>query len=229
MTFLGIIALIPIAFCLNDLTTAVNDPTGYPLFTMLITHWGTNKAVAFLLILTTTSAIGGSSQLLSTASQLAAFSRDGGLPSVFARIHAGTNTPLPAIVLLTSGTCLILLFGLSIQASTIIYSLAVIALYITYLVPVITRLTAGTRFVPGPFSLGKFSLPVHAWVLVSSTYMLIILAFPTSRAFDAATFNYNWVVAVGIAIFCGLAWLIRGCKAYQGPDLDIIQARTRSC
>ncbi|KAH7125798.1 amino acid/polyamine transporter I [Dactylonectria macrodidyma] len=227
---LGIVLCVITAFCIPDIETAAMDPTGFPVYTVILEHWGTKLGTAFLMVSMSTVALGGSSYLFTASSSLAAFARDGGLPAshIFERIHERTNLPLAACGLVSVGGFLILLFSLSTQAGSIIYSLAVIAIFVMYAVPMVLRITAGSRFVPGPFYLGKCSIPVHSFAILTIIYMIIMESFPTTPHWTASTFNYNWIVALCVYGCCGIMWIVVGRKAYKGPDLAALDARMRA-
>lgn len=182
---------------------------------------------AFLFITQGTVALGGSSYLFTASNGVAAFARDGGLPwsHVFERVNKRTNLPLASCGLCSAGGLVILLFSLSDKASSIIYSLAVIAIYVMYALPMILRITAGDLFVRGPFSLGRWSIPTHSFAVLTITYVVIMEAFPAAPSWTASTFNYNWVVALGVYALCGVFWLTSGRKGYKGPNLAALDAR----
>lgn len=193
------------------------------MYTLIVDHWGTHLGCAFLMVLTTAGCMGGPSLLLTSASQVAAFARDGGLPfpHVFAHVHQPTNMPIAATGLLVTGALLILLFALSDMARTIIFSLAVIAYLLTSAAPIFLRLVYRHRFVPGPVYYGKFSMPIHAWALLSVCYFVIMECFPASPNWTASTFNYNWVITIGILSLAVVLWpTVR--KNYRSFELQAI-------
>lgn len=178
------------------------------MFSLVVDHWGTKIGCAFLMILMTTTCMGGPSLLLTSSSQVAAFARDGGLPfpHIFSYIHEPTNMPIASVGLLVSGSLLILILALSNMARTIIFSLAVIANLLTYALPVLLRLCNRRKFVPGPFNYGRFSIPIHLWAISTMAYFVIMECFPASPEWNPSTFNYNWVVTLGVLSFAGVTW-----------------------
>ncbi|KAL4796167.1 amino acid permease-domain-containing protein [Aspergillus venezuelensis] len=216
---LGFILCIITAFCTIDIVALALDPSGYPVYTLISDHFGVRGGGAYLLMSVIFTSMGGCSTLLTTSSQLASFARDGGLPfsKTFAYIHPSTNMPIPAALLLTLGGMLILLFAFSSEAATIIYSLAVIATLLLWLVPITLRVFAGRRFVPGPFSLGRWSVPVHAYSAAATVFLMVMESFPSSKAWTAETFNYKWVVAVGVLALCLGFWFTALSKNLEGP------------
>lgn len=182
--------------------------SGFPMYTLVIEHWGKNVGCGFLMVLLLTGNMGGPSLLLTSASQVAAFARDGGLPfpHLFSHIHQSSNMPLAAIGLLVSGSILILLFALSAMARTIIFSLAVIAYLLTFAIPIFLRITCHQRFVPGPLNYGRLSIPVHVWALLTICYFIIMECFPSSPDWTSDTFNYSWVILLGVVGLAAALW-----------------------
>ncbi|KAF0317779.1 amino acid permease family [Colletotrichum asianum] len=216
---MGLLVCYPTAFCTENILDAASDPMSFPMFTLVINHWGLNAGVAFLLVCITTLTLGGASQVLGSASIIAAFARDGGLPysATFARIDSRLNMPVAAMLLLCVCAALILLFALSEAASSIIYTLPVVTGFITYSVPIILRVVYPARFQPGPFNYGIFSRPIHAVAAIVMAYFCIMETFPHSPAWTPATFNYNWVVALSVFMFAAFIWMLADKEDLYNP------------
>lgn len=222
----GLIICIICAFCITDMDAAATDPSGFPLLTLVYDHWGAGAAAAFILVVMISTLIGGSAVLLAYSFQIAAFARDGGVPfsRTFSKINGRVNMPIPAIVVLAISGCLLLLFTLSSMASQIIYSLSVMAYLLTFALPnLLVVLAPAGRWTPGPYNYGRFDKPVFAAALASQLYLAVLQAFPTTKAWTAASFNYNWVVTAGVLIFAALLYVVRGRHTYQGIDLDAVR------
>lgn len=144
--------------------------------------------------------------LLTYASQVAAFARDGCLPfsSYLARVHQSTSIPLNAVIFQVALTMLFLLFSLSEEASHVIYSMAVVAAVVTWAIPVALRIFASDRWIPGKFNFGRWSMPIHIFTLLSQIYILIMESFPPYAAFDGLTFNYAWVLTVIVGLLAAI-------------------------
>ncbi|KAF5598362.1 amino-acid permease [Fusarium pseudocircinatum] len=225
MAILGMIVCIVSAFCIEDIESATLDPRGLPLYTLVFEHFGHKLGAGFFFMTTSTTVLGGSSFLLTSACQVAAFARDGGLPfsKTLAHVHEKTNMPIYSQAVLATGTLFVLLFGLSSMAGTIIFSLSVIANLLMLAHPILLRIFAQDRFVPGPFNLGKFSKPIHIWAFLTLVYMMILESFPPTKHWTAETFNYNWVVTLGALVFAVIGWFSLGHK-YPGLDMTALDA-----
>lgn len=196
----------------------------YPLFLLVNKYWGTTATSAFFLILTPFAIFGGSGMVVTMASQIAAFARDGGLPfgDKLAWVHPHINLPIYAVGLLVTGTFLVLLLTLSTAANNIIYSLSVFVALITNCVPFTLRLFAGKRFVPGPWNYGRWSKPIHGFATVSTVYLMVMEAFPSDTHWTPGTFNYDWVLGMGIIAISGAVYAFIG-KNFKGLNLDALE------
>lgn len=199
--------------------------SGFTLMDLIYQHWGQAPTAAFLLSITPVGFIGGSGTLLTYASQIAAFARDGGFPwhERVAYVHPRLNLPIYSVAVLGAGTFLILIISLSPEASSIIYSLSVVTSLITFVIPITFRVFAGDRWVPGPWNLGRWSIPVHITAIVTQAYLITMECFPTTREWTIDTFNYNFALtAAAILISCGLYWTV-GRKSYKGLNLEALE------
>ncbi|KUL83431.1 hypothetical protein ZTR_10962 [Talaromyces verruculosus] len=221
----GVVICLICAFCISDMDAAAADESGFPLMDLIYQHWGQAPTAAFLLSITPVGFIGGSGTLLTYASQIAAFARDGGFPwhERVAYVHPRLNLPIYSIAILGTGTFLILIIFLSPEASSIIYSLAVVSSLITFVIPITFRVFAGDRWIPGPWNLGRWSIPVHIAAVVTQTYLITMECFPTTREWTIDTLNYNFALtAAAILISCGLYWTV-GRKNYKGLNLEALE------
>ncbi len=103
-------------------------------------------------------------------------------------------------------------------------SIAVIGLYIAYVMPTFLRLRAGDAFKPGPWNLGKWSRLVGTIAVVWVLFICIILMMPQFspgglgiKTMDAL--NYA-PIAVAIVIgFAGIWWVVSARKWFKGPKV----------
>ncbi|TVY64790.1 GABA-specific permease [Fusarium oxysporum f. sp. cubense] len=218
---LGLGICLTFAFCIPDMDAVIADKTGYPFFVIVYNHCGGPGTVALLLLGSVFSTIGGSGMLLTYATQVAAFARDGGLPysSYLSRIHQRTNMPLMATGLLLCLSYLFLLLSLSSHASDIVYSLATLASLIIWATPITFRLFARDRWVPGPFYTGRFSWTIHLLGVLTSAYFLITRAFPPTKDELPLTI----IVVLGVLVASVLAYMF-GSDDFKGLDLVALES-----
>ncbi len=62
-----------------------------------------------------------------------------------------------------------------------------------YCIPIAARFLGDNEFVPGPFNLGRFSLPVAVVAVLWMSFMSMVLLFPTSPGPAVVDMNYTVV------------------------------------
>lgn len=75
------------------------------------------------------------------------------------------------------------------------------------------------RFVPGPFTLGRgwFGRIVNGIAIFWTLFECTILSIPLSLPITAPTFNYSWVIMLGV-VLCALIWyVVYAHRHYHGP------------
>src|ERR1700689_3561625 len=119
----------------------------------------------------------GMSSVTANSRMIYAFSRDGALPGsrVWHKVNKRTRTPTNAIWLAAGGA---LILGLPYLWNAAAYgavtSIAVIGLYIAYVLPTFLRLRQGENFKRGPWHLGRWSY-VIGWTAVVWVVIIFFL------------------------------------------------------
>jgi amino acid transporter len=146
-----------------------------------------------------------------------AFSRDNALPGsrIWSKVNPRTGTPTNSIWL-----CVVLSIILASPAlfSTTAYfavtSIAVIGLYIAYVIPVLLR-RLNRDFTPGPWNLGRWSALI-GWVAVVWVVIICILfVLPPVAPVDVSTFNYAPIAVVVVLAFALISWQVSGKKNFM--------------
>ncbi|KAM5350144.1 hypothetical protein ACJ41O_006649 [Fusarium nematophilum] len=217
---LGVGICLAFAFCIPDMDGLAAAKSDYPLFDVVYEHWGSAATPGVLLTGSVFSCIGGSGMLLTYATQVAAFSRDGGLPysSYLSRVHKRTNMPLLATALLVALSYLFLLLALSEHASDIVYSMATLSSLIIWAIPITLRLFAGDRWVPGPFYAGRFSWSIHLMGVLTSAYFLVTRSLPPTKdtpPLNAIVMLLTLIISVVAYFFCS--------HDFKGLDIDALE------
>jgi len=147
-----------------------------------------------------------------------AFSRDGAVPFSKTWHHLDSGrTPRNAIIL--AAVCAFVLAIPSVvnfAAYVAITSIAVIALYIAYAIPILLRLLA-KDFQPGPWHLGKWSRPIGIIAVVWVICISILFMLPTITPITQVTFNYTPVVVLGTLAILVIWWLVSVRHWFKGP------------
>lgn len=102
-----------------------------------------------------------------------------------------------------------------------ILSLNTLALYISYIIPMIFFTLAKLRGYPhinyGPFQLGRFCLSVNIFAIVYAIFITIFLPFPPKVPVTSANMNYGGPVMGAVILFALLDWTISGRKRFVAP------------
>jgi amino acid permease (GABA permease) len=165
----------------------------------------------------------GMSSVTANSRMIYAFSRDGALPGsrIWHQVNHRTRTPTNAIWLAAAGA---LILGLPYlwnpTAYAAVTSIAVIGLYIAYVMPTFLRLRQRDSFQRGPWHLGRWSYLV-GWVAVIWVVIIAILfMLPQVSPVTVSTFNYT-VVAVAVVLgFAWIYWAVSAKNWFTGPKVQ---------
>lgn len=187
---------------------------------------------------------------LTSASRMTfAFSRDGAIPgSGWLRKVNQHKTPANAVIAVSVVGILITLpalievnFGTAeapIILPTAFYavvSVAVIGLYLAFLIPIWLRWRMGSAFEPGHWTLGKhykwMNLVAVAEISIITVYFILPLypsGWPGNEAFAWKFVNYAPILTFGSLILLAIWWKASASKWFTGPkhtiDEDVIHA-----
>lgn len=102
-----------------------------------------------------------------------------------------------------------------------ILSLNTLALYISYIIPILFLVIHKLRgfHVPyGPFKLPRgVGLPLNIWSLCYAIFIAIFLPFPPAVPVNSVTMNYGGPVMGIIILLAIVDWFISGRKRFQVP------------
>jgi amino acid transporter len=206
-----------------------------------------NSSWATLILLI--SAIGQffcTTSCMTSASRMTfAFSRDGAIPGshLWSRLSA-SKVPANAVMLVAGVAALITLPALvevnigteeaPLIVPTAFYavvSVAVIGLYLAFLIPIWLRWRMGDDFEPGSWNNGQkykwMNLIAVAEIAIISIYF--VLPFvpagnPFSDAFDWKFVNYAPILTIGSLILLAIWWQVSARKWFTGPKVTIDKA-----
>ncbi|MGW7418285.1 APC family permease, partial [Streptomyces sp. NPDC054863] len=142
-----------------------------------------------------------------------AMARDNCLPasSVLARVSPRFQTPVvPAIVIGLVAVGILVININQPQIFSVITSIAIIMIYVAYLlvtVPMLIRRLRGTwQPAEGKFSLGRFGLPINIIAVLWGAAMSLNLAWPRAEVYNA-TGPQHWYLRWGAFLFVGVVAL----------------------
>jgi amino acid permease (GABA permease) len=147
-----------------------------------------------------------------------AFSRDNALPGskFWSKVNLRTGTPTNSIWLCVAASIVLVIPAIfSLTAYFAVTSIAVIGLYVAYVIPVLLRRLRGKEFVTGPFSLGRWS-PIIGWIaVVWVVFICILFVLPPLSPVNINTFNYAPVAVVVVIALATILWFVSGRKNFM--------------
>jgi amino acid permease (GABA permease) len=217
----GWVLLIGLTFAIQDYDTEVASAT--PPAQIFIDAIGDTGGKLLLLIVIGAQFFCGMSSVTANSRMIYAFSRDGALPasSFWHRVNKRTRTPTNAIWLAAGGAFVLgLPYLWNNTAYAAVTSIAVIGLYIAYVLPTFLRLRQGEAFERGPWHLGRWSRVVGTiavgWVVV----ITILFMLPQASPVTVKTFNYTPIAVLVVLGFAGIWWLVSARKWFTGPKVQ---------
>ncbi len=153
----------------------------------------------------------GLSSVTTNARMIFAFSRDQGLPGhkLWARVSPQRRTPVQAIWL---AAALAFAVGIYAKAFSVITSLSVIGLYVSYIMPVALVLRARSRGQwkdLGPWNLGRWGGLVNAGAILWTAFITVLFVSPPN---ELTGYTFAGLLVVLVAYYYGYA---RG--HFKGP------------
>ncbi|KAA6408204.1 MAG: amino acid transporter [Lasallia pustulata] len=221
---LGVVMLTTYLFCITDLDTALNDPSGYPV--LWVFHNTTSLAGANVLSFITLLMVfaGTVSFNISTSRQTWSFARDNGLPFSKFLAHVDPKRQLPVRAIVFSCVCTSLLALINIGSSVAfnaIISLNLVSLMLTYMTSigcVLLRRIRHPELLPrARWSLGRWGVPVNIGGLAYSTHAFFWCFWPNATPVDVTTFNWALVMFWGLAVIALVYYWVKGRHVYKGP------------
>src|SRR5216684_6218922 len=219
--FAGWVLLVGLTFAIQHYATSALAVV--PPAQIFIDAIGGTGAKLLLLIVIGAQLFCGMSSVTANSRMIYAFSRDGALPAsdFWHRVNKRTRTPTNAIWLAAAGA---LILGLPYLWNSAAYaavtSIAVIGLYIAYVIPTFLRLRQGASFKRGPWHLGRWSYLVGTIAVVWVIFITILFMLPTASPIGWGNFNYTVVAVVVVLGFAGIYWAVSAKNWFTGPKVQ---------
>jgi amino acid transporter len=171
----------------------------------------------------------GMSSVTANSRMIYAFSRDGAIPgsAFWHRINHKTRTPTNSIWLAAIGAFIL---GLPYLWSPVAYfaitSIAVIGLYVAYIAPVFLRVRAGSRFKPGPWSLGKWGPLIGSVATIWVVFIVILFMLPQylpqtdANGFVWADLNFTPLVFLVVLGGAAIWYAVSAKNWFKGPKVQ---------
>lgn len=217
----GWILLIGVTFAIQHYTSEVGATV--PPAQIFIDALGNTGGKLLLLIVVIAQLFCGMASVTANSRMIYAFSRDGALPGsrLWHRVNPRTRTPTNAIWLAAGGA---LILGLPYLWNNTAYaavtSIAVIGLYVAYVLPTFLRLRLGRAFVRGPWHLGRWSTPIGIVAVIWVVVITILFMLPTTSPVTWKSFNYTVIAVAAVLGFAGIWWAVSARRWFTGPKVQ---------
>ncbi|MET7279143.1 amino acid permease [Kribbella sp. NPDC005582] len=219
----GWVLLIGLTFAIQSYQGSLESKTGVPPAQIFIDAVGLTMGKILLLVVIGAQLFCGMSSVTANSRMIYAFSRDNALPgsSLWHKINSKTRTPTNAIWLAAGGAFVLGLPYLWNQtAYAAVTSIAVIGLYIAYVLPTLLRLIQGNNFVPGPWSLGRWSRPIGIIAIVWVAFITVLFMLPQASPITSKNFNYTPIAVLVVLGFAAAYWFLSARRWFTGPKVQ---------
>lgn len=224
----GLIFILPICFTLPPLTDIIENSGGQALPYIFATVMGSPGGGVGLTTLVLIITLFCSISITVAASRCTwAFARDDAIPGarLWAKISPTFGVPVWSLILVTVVQMLLGIINIgSTSAFTAFVSVGVVALALSYGIPIAISMADGRREVskavfrlPGPLGWIVNTISV-VWIL----FELVLFCMPTALPVTAVSMNYASVVLVGLAAIAMAWYLIHSRKNYKGPPEETL-------
>jgi amino acid transporter len=188
--------------------------------------------VKLVLIISTVGQVFCGLACLTSASRMCyAFSRDGAIPGwrIWSKVNE-RRIPFNAVIFMAVCAAIITVPAIFGTAEGIpvaffaVVSIAVIGLYIAYVIPIYLRWRQGDSWEAGPWTNGRKYKWMNPFSVVWVTLITIIFILPTTPAgvpfrdeFQWKAVNYAPLVTGGVLLAVGLWWVLGAKNTFTGP------------
>lgn len=227
---LGWFICIVLCACIKDgdVERVISSDTGMVVAQIILDALGKKWAIAFMVLIVFAQYLMGLSILIALSRQVFSFARDDGLPFVYnivKVVNPKIKVPLRATIFSGILSCVLaLLILVNSIAANALFSLAVASNLLAWGVPVFLvsiPTKAARRFVPGPFYLKYFFLPVNIVTCCWIAYAIVMLMFPDNPNPDAKSMNYTCVINGGVWLLSAIYFFCYGYRHYHGPKSNL--------
>lgn len=216
-----------VAYTVADIGSVIGSDLGQPFAAYAIQVLPAPVALAVLSLTIIAGFAMGQGCMIAASRVTFAYARDGCFPlsKFWSRVNRHTRTPVNAVWFNTLIGCLILLliFGGSVTIGAI-FSIGALASFFAFTTPIFIRVFfVGKRFRPGPWNLGRFSMPIGMVACAFVLLMIPILCLPAYVGDDLTPDLMNWTALVwGGPMFIVLVWFaVDARKWFKGPRVNL--------
>ena len=135
-----------------------------------------------------------------------------------------------AAVWLAAGGALVLglPYLINVTAYAAVTSIAVIGLYIAYVIPTLLRLRKGDAFERGPWHLGRWSRVIGLIAVVWVVFITVLFMLPQLSPVTWENFNYAPVAVLLVLGFAAIWWVASAPHWFLNPEHARSAAREKA-
>ncbi|CAO3691997.1 unnamed protein product [Umbelopsis ramanniana] len=218
----GFIFLIACSFMVQNFDSQITNATILPeLAQVFYDGVGPAWTMVFLIFVMGSIFFSGSALTLGSSRMLYAFARDGAMPfsKKLHSLNEKTKSPVWAVWFnIVVAGLLGILFMINSTAYTAIVSVNTIGSQLSYLVPILLRITTSRKtFVAGPWNLGVFAVPLGVISCLWLLFTCVLFILPTEAPVTAENMNYAILPFVVIMGASTLYYMLFARKWFTGP------------
>ncbi|KAF4550558.1 GABA-specific permease-like protein [Elsinoe fawcettii] len=230
----GFILLIVIAACMvQDYESILGSPFGQPMAQIYYDAIGKQGALGLMSLLMIVQFMMGVSITVAASRQMWAFSRDGALPfSGFFRVISRRAGYIPLRTVWGSvilAAVLGLLCLIAPAAASALFAMAVAGNDLAFGLPIMARVVWGQdKFKPGPFYMGRWSVPLACLSVIYLFFSIVLAMFPVGGPGPSPQ-DMNYTVVIVAALWGGALtyYYVDARKWFTGPkmtlDAEVVQ------
>ncbi|KAK1064622.1 GABA/polyamine transporter [Friedmanniomyces endolithicus] len=216
-----------VAYTVVDIPGALTSSLGQPFAAYLVQVLPQRLVLLVLSITIIAGFAMGQGCMIAASRVTFAYARDGCFPfsRYWKHVNTVTRTPVNAVWFNNAvGCCLLLLIFGGNLAIGAIFSIGALAAFVAFTTPIFIRVFfVGNRFRPGPWNLGKLSIPIGCIASAFVALMVPILCLPASTGDSLTLASMNWTCVVygGPMTLILIWWFVDARKWFKGPKINL--------
>ncbi|KAK0354093.1 GABA/polyamine transporter [Friedmanniomyces endolithicus] len=216
-----------VAYTVVDIPGALTSSLGQPFAAYLVQVLPQRLVLLVLSITIIAGFAMGQGCMIAASRVTFAYARDGCFPfsRYWKHVNTVTHTPVNAVWFNNAvGCCLLLLIFGGNLAIGAIFSIGALAAFVAFTTPIFIRVFfVGNRFRPGPWNLGKLSIPIGCIASAFVALMVPILCLPASTGDSLTLASMNWTCVVygGPMTLILIWWFVDARKWFKGPKINL--------
>ncbi|KAF2498824.1 amino acid transporter [Lophium mytilinum] len=216
-----------VAYTVVDIDTVLDSDLGQPFAAYLMQCMPQKITLAILSITIIAGFAMGQGCMIAASRVTFAYARDDCFPmsNLWKQVNPVTRTPVNAVWFnCVIGILLLFLIFAGDVAIGALFSIGAIAAFVAFTTPIFIRVFfVGNRFRPGPWHLGKFSMPIGMVASAFVALMVPILCLPSVKGADLTPDLMNWTCLVYGAPMLGAMvwWFVSARKWFKGPKVNV--------